>query len=182
MVAGGGARGGTDEANVSVGNAGLAAPVEASAYRQPRLGTLDDPLVLGFRAMAWAEAVRASPSPTRDARAWEPLDGVPILRNVGTGEDYSTVRAVVCAPEWSWPCAEAIRVVQGPTSLCPNGESGGNWAAYNAGNYGGFQINAVHAWRVGGNLMLLFDAETNVRVAHEIYVDNGGWGPWACRP
>jgi len=61
-------------------------------------------------------------------------------------------------------------------------ESTGDPSAYNMGNYGLFQINSVHAWRVDGNLETLFNPEVNVRVAYEIYLDNGGWGSWACKP
>jgi hypothetical protein len=64
---------------------------------------------------------------------------------------------------------------------CPNGESTGNPNAFNAGNYGLFQINAVHAAKVGGPLEWLFDPAVNVRVAYQIWSDQG-WGPWACRP
>lgn len=88
------------------------------------------------------------------------------------------VAAVVCA--YPWPCADALGVVYG-NARCPNGESGGNPLAYNAGNYGLYQINAVHAARVDGDLSRLFDVETNVAVAYALWRDQG-WAPWACRP
>ncbi len=49
-------------------------------------------------------------------------------------------------------------------------------------NLGYFQVNAVHAARVGGDLEALFDPVINIRVAYSIYAESGGWGPWACRP
>lgn len=45
-------------------------------------------------------------------------------------------------------------------------------------DYGLCQINAVHRKRVGGDVSKLFDPETNIRVAADIYRDNGGWHPW----
>ena len=81
------------------------------------------------------------------------------------------LRALVAA--YPWPSGEAWAVI-----MC---ELSGNPAAYNMGNYGAFQINAVHAGRVAGDLASLFDPTVNVRVAYEIWADQG-WGPWACRP
>jgi hypothetical protein len=75
---------------------------------------------------------------------------------------------------YSWPVAEALSVLH-----C---ESEGDAAAYRDGNYGLFQVNAIHAWRVGGDLAALFDPATNVRVAFDVWRDNAGWGPWACKP
>jgi soluble lytic murein transglycosylase-like protein len=75
---------------------------------------------------------------------------------------------------YPWPRAEALSVL-----LC---ESRGDPAAYRHGNYGLFQINAIHAWRTGGDLAALFDPETNVRVAFDVWRDNAGWRPWACKP
>ena len=90
---------------------------------------------------------------------------------------------------YDWPVDEALRVIYGPTPTCPNGESGGDPRAYNDGNYGGMQINAVHVeklYAVTGSrdLTLLFDPEVNVAVAYLVWRDSGGrtWLPWACRP
>lgn len=44
-------------------------------------------------------------------------------------------------------------------------------------DYGIFQINSIHAGRVNGNVQMLLDPETNVRVAAEIYREQG-WTPW----
>jgi hypothetical protein len=88
------------------------------------------------------------------------------------------IRELICS--YGWDCAEALGVVYG-NARCPHGESTGNPNAFNAGNYGLFQINAVHAAKVGGPLEWLFDPAVNVRVAYEIWSDQG-WGPWACRP
>ena len=63
-------------------------------------------------------------------------------------------------------------------------ESGGDPAAISPDgqNWGLMQVNLVHLWRVGGDPYRLLDPETNMRVAWDIYVDGGGWGPWACKP
>lgn len=75
---------------------------------------------------------------------------------------------------FDWPHDEACAVSWCESSWLP-------WA-YNAGNYGLFQINAVHQARVRGDLNSLFDPAVNVRVAYAIWRDAGGWGPWACKP
>ena len=75
---------------------------------------------------------------------------------------------------YPWPLIEALSVLS-----C---ESRGDPAAHRDGNYGLFQINAVHAWRAGGDPAALLDPETNVRVAFDVWRDNAGWGPWACKP
>jgi len=97
----------------------------------------------------------------------------------GVGSDF--LAASSPAQQWEplvaqypWPVAEALSVLR-----C---ESEGDAAAYRDGNYGLFQINSIHAWRVGGDLAALFDPTTNVRVAFEVWRDNAGWGPWACEP
>lgn len=60
-------------------------------------------------------------------------------------------------------------------------ESRGEPLADNSGNRGLFQINVIHYRRVGGQVSLLWDPEVNVRVAHEIWVEQG-WRPWGCKP
>jgi len=42
------------------------------------------------------------------------------------------------------------------------------------------QINSIHADKVGGNLELLKDAETNIRVAKEIRDSWESWNAWTC--
>lgn len=79
--------------------------------------------------------------------------------------------ALICSVPW--PCQQALNVAR-----CESGLQSG---AYNAGNYGLFQISYVHARRVGGNLAALFDPAVNIAVAYDIYAEQG-WRPWACRP
>lgn len=60
-------------------------------------------------------------------------------------------------------------------------ESGYRTDAYYLGNYGVFQINCpAHSGKVGGNCNALYDLETNLRVAKQIF-DAQGWGPWAVK-
>ena len=73
---------------------------------------------------------------------------------------------------YPWPYAEAIAVAR-----CENRNLGPTIIS-NTNDYGIFQINEIHAWRVEGDIMQLLIPEVNVRVAYEIYVDNGGWVPW----
>lgn len=79
---------------------------------------------------------------------------------------------LICQEDYTWDCGKALRVM-----WC---ESRGDPLAYNAGNYGLWQINAVHRRRVGGDLAALFDPAVNTRVAHEIYSEQG-FAPWDCR-
>lgn len=77
---------------------------------------------------------------------------------------------LICS--YDWDCSKAMRVM-----FC---ESRGDPNAYSAGNIGLFQINAIHRGRVGGEERELYDPTTNVRVAWEIYREQG-WQPWGCR-
>lgn len=85
-----------------------------------------------------------------------------------------TVPEIICAVDW--PCGQAQRV-----AFC---ESTNNPRAINSsGHRGLFQISTLHSHYVGGNLEALFDPQTNVRVAHAIYVSSGRtWRAWSCRP
>lgn len=96
------------------------------------------------------------------------------IEAVKTGEAFGvlervpTINEMVCS--YSWNCSQALAVMS-----C---ESTNNPLAYAAGNYGLFQVNRIHAWRVGGNVEALYDPATNIRVAHDIYRERG-WAPWA---
>lgn len=87
--------------------------------------------------------------------------------------DLRGLRDLICSKPW--PCEQAIRVATCESTLRPRAISpdGANW--------GLFQINRVHAGRVGGNLSALLDAATNVQVAFAIWSEQG-WMPWSCRP
>jgi soluble lytic murein transglycosylase-like protein len=52
-------------------------------------------------------------------------------------------------------------------------ESTMNPNAYNAGNYGLFQVNAIHV----SDPSALYDPETNVATAYRLYLARG-WQPW----
>lgn len=83
----------------------------------------------------------------------------------------SEIESIVCS--YDWPCGQALSVMR-----C---ESSGDPMAYSAGNYGLFQLSAVHAGRVGGDPRAFFDAEVNVKTAFQIWTEQG-WRPWACKP
>ena len=91
--------------------------------------------------------------------------------------------------QYPWDVDEAWAVIHG-TPNCPNGESGGDPLAYNAGNYSLFQINyASHVGKLievtgSSDPNLLFDPAVNVAVAWLVYERSGGgtWLPWSCRP
>jgi soluble lytic murein transglycosylase-like protein len=42
-------------------------------------------------------------------------------------------------------------------------------------DYGLCQVNSIHLWRVGGDYTRLLDAETNIRIARDIYNDRLKW-------
>jgi len=80
----------------------------------------------------------------------------------------SDIEAFICT--YDWPCEKALRVAYCESSMDPR--------AYSAGQYGLFQVAyRWHARRVNSPEDL-FDPATNIRVAHAIWLDNGGWGPW----
>ena len=59
-------------------------------------------------------------------------------------------------------------------------ESGGRYDALSkTGDRGLMQISPVHKGRVGGNLNALYSPEINMRVAYEIWSEQG-WAPWVC--
>lgn len=93
----------------------------------------------------------------------------------GDGGVLRGVEATICA--YPWPCAEALAVAWCESRHDPSAVSadGRNW--------GLMQINLVHLGRVGGNVYALLDAETNVAVAWQIYVDSSySWRAWSCKP
>lgn len=110
---------------------------------------------------------RPQPEPEQDPVP-VPSPTVPVVRPAPYA---GSIQELICS--YAWPCEEALSVARCESALDPN--------AYNAGNYGVFQINSVHAAKVGGNLQALFDPVVNVDVAYRIWLDQG-WGPWACRP
>lgn len=46
-------------------------------------------------------------------------------------------------------------------------------------DYGLCQINSIHLDHVGGDFNKLLDSDTNIRVAHEVYMSQG-WTAWTC--
>lgn len=96
------------------------------------------------------------------------------------------IEALICAQPW--PCAEALAVVYGPTPTCPTGESNGRADAYNAGSYGLMQImysahvDKLRAVTGSDDPALLYDPAVNVAVGWLVYLANGGWSAWSCRP
>lgn len=56
-------------------------------------------------------------------------------------------------------------------------ESSGDPRAYAAGNYGLLQINGIHSHLVGGDPSALYDPETNIRIAHDLWLSRG-YRPW----
>lgn len=133
----------------------------------------------------------------------EQLDAPTATPEPDPGPPALELRALICAK--SWPCAEALAVVYGPTppnerapAGCPNGESGGNPGALSlSGLHAGlYQLHAEwHGWRVLGGprrritdpadlalaTALLLEPRLNIDAAFGLY-EESGWSPWSCRP
>lgn len=82
--------------------------------------------------------------------------------------------ALICAPGYVWPCGQALAVATCESTLrldavSPDGQ-----------NIGPMQVNVIHSGKLRPGESL-YDPAVSVRIAHDIYVDQG-WGPWACRP
>jgi hypothetical protein len=82
------------------------------------------------------------------------------------------LKALICS--YAWPCEEALRV-----KWC---EAGNRWDSIGFGaNYGGFQINSIHARRIPDFWTSWMDPAKNTAWAFDIW-SRQGWKPWACRP
>lgn len=72
--------------------------------------------------------------------------------------------------QYNWDVNVALAVMQAESSCNTNDIS-------STCDHGLMQINCVHADLVAGNLNLLHDPATNIRVAYAIY-SGDGWSPW----
>lgn len=77
--------------------------------------------------------------------------------------------------QYDWDLVTVERII-----LC---ESHGDPRAISADgqNWGLGQVNLVHLSRVNGDPYALLDPATNIRVMHDIYIDNAGFSPWSCK-
>ena len=137
---------------------------------------------IGYVYVPGGVAADGVPAPPREV---PPRDGTP-SRLWGDGVDQW--RTLISSYFPAHAVEQAMRVLYG-TANCPNGESGGDPAAYNAGNYGGFQVayptHRDKLIRVAGvdDPSLLFDPAVNTGVAYLVWLESGGgtFLPWACR-
>ena len=118
---------------------------------------------LGFAALA--PGAPDAPPATDDHGHILAANAAPAVRLTGGGRLAALISA------YPWPYAEALAVAR-----CENRELDPSIIS-DSGDYGIFQINEVHAGRVDGYLTRLLIAEVNVRVAYEIWSEEG-WGPW----
>jgi LysM repeat protein len=140
----------------------------------------------------------AEPTVTARARRTATPTRTPSSRRTPTpvsarGNVYKPADLRPILNDYSWPVAEALQVIFGPTPPnprsprgCPNGESAGNARIVGgAGERGLFQISPVHRWRFtrrGWSWADAFVPERNIAIAFEIYSEAKGWWPWSCRP
>ena len=73
--------------------------------------------------------------------------------------------------KYNWNVAVAMAIMQAESGCNTNSLS-------RTGDRGLMQINWVHSAMVGGNLALLFDPETNMRIAYQLY-QTSSWYPWS---
>lgn len=80
--------------------------------------------------------------------------------------------------KYDWDSYTAQAIMRAENGACnPTKDNAGlNWDG--SVDYGLFQVNSIHAEMVGGDLERLRDPETNVRIAHQIYVA-AGWTAWS---
>ena len=100
-----------------------------------------------------------------------PTRNPPAARTTLPPRRVGSVHAAALISGYPWPQEQAIAVAR-----CENRELDPSIIS-DTGDYGIFQINEVHAARVAGDLSRLLIAEVNVRVAYEIWSEEG-WVPW----
>ena len=162
---------------------GLLHPAGPQAHAQAGAVSLPVPASSHDREQAavWAAYGTFQPISSAPTRSGD----VRVLRGI-SGETGAQAEVDLCAPGFSWPCAEAEAIVYGPTPSCPTGESSGDWSAVNGTSYGGFQINWPYHLdkleRVTGSRdpELLFVPAVNIAVAYDIWNADGGFSAWSC--
>lgn len=87
---------------------------------------------------------------------------------------------------YDWPVDEALLVVYGPTSGCPNGESTGYPTVTSRyGHRGLFQLYDGHIQRFerrGWTWDDAYVAERNIAIAYELWAETRDWRHWSCAP
>ena len=114
------------------------------------------------------------PEPEPEPVASEPVEAAPAAPsvNTGMGSGVEQWRGLVAAYFPADQVDTALRVM-----AC---ESGGNPNAYNpSGASGLMQVLSSWADNFGVSPDDLFNPETNIWIASELYYD-GGWGHWVC--
>lgn len=89
----------------------------------------------------------------------------PVVTSAGNCEAY---RGLVS--QYAWDVRVAMAVMQAESGCRPD-------AVSSTCDRGLMQINCVHSAKVGGNLALLNDPATNIRVAFQVY-SGAGWRAW----
>lgn len=73
--------------------------------------------------------------------------------------------------QYGWDVSIALAVMHAESGCRPD-------AVSPTCDHGLMQINCVHSAKVGGNLALLNDPATNIRIAFDVYTGAHGWSPW----
>ena len=86
--------------------------------------------------------------------------------------DQEYIKKRICEVWGPAQCANAIKIAQLESGLRTHVKSPTN-------DFGVMQVNCTaHAKKVGGDCTKLYDLETNLRVAKQIYDGSRGWSPW----
>jgi hypothetical protein len=130
---------------------------------------LDKPKFIESSAVAISEPVaivEPIPEPTK-----APVAKIkPIVVADMTDKEY--IKQRICEVWGPLQCANAIKIAQLESGLRTNARSSSN-------DFGVMQVNCTaHAKKVGGDCTKLYDLETNLRVAKQIYDGSKGWSPW----
>ena len=111
---------------------------------------------------------KAKPNATKVATATKPQTKPAVIYPIGC-EKY---RLEVAKYNWNVNIVLAIMKAE---SGCRSG------ALSSTGDRGLMQINWIHSAKVGGDLNKLYNPQTNIAVAYQIY-SNSGFSPWSvCR-
>lgn len=143
-------------------------------------GALDaDGLGELVRWFGLVDRVTPSPEPVRtdggEPAAVPPAAVSPAPVAVPAEVALDGLASIICRPEYQWDCATAVAVKR-----CEHGDEWGPNAIPN-GNYGGFQLNEIHAEHIPDFWEHVYDPWYNTAWAYLLWLSDGGsFYHWGC--
>jgi hypothetical protein len=117
----------------------------------------------------------STPAPKPQQPAQQPQVLQPQAATIQYNQEYIKKRICETFPG---DCNRALVIAQHESSFNPSAVSPPNYDG--SRDYGLFQINCRwHGYKVGGNCHSFLDLETNLRIAKQIYSQEGGWSRWS---